>query len=298
MTNQAPFFDRLEAARHEKQSLLCVGIDPRLDRMPAEITAGRDNDVEAMLTRFGIELLEIAGPYAACFKPQIAFFEAHGLAGLRAFAAIIAEARRLELPIIGDVKRGDIGSTAAAYAQAFLTPGGELEVDAITINPYLGADSLDPFVKAAAAAQKGLYVLVRTSNPGGADLQELGVAECGSRVFQRVAAMVRSLGAPHTSAETGLSCVGAVVGATTPAALESLRGEMPDTPFLVPGYGAQGGTAAGIAPAFRADGSGAVVNASRSINYPTVADGEDWRAAVERAAKAAREDLHGARIPA
>ena len=297
MTNQAPFFDRLEAARSDKQSILCVGIDPRLERMPAEITAGREGDVEAILTRYGIELLELTAPYAACFKPQIAFFEAHGMAGLRAFAAIVQEARRRDLLVIGDVKRGDIGSTATANAQAFLAPGADLEVDAITINPYLGGDALDPFVSQAADAGKGLYVLVRTSNPGGADLQELTVGGEDTRVFQAVAAMVRALGDPHRSAATGLSCVGAVVGATTPAALDALRHEMPDTPFLVPGYGAQGGTAADVVPAFRADGSGAVVNASRSINYPAAAEGE-WRAAVERAAQAAREDLHGAGITA
>ena len=295
MATSTPFFDRLEAARRERGSVLCVGIDPRLGRMPADVTEGLDGDVEAILTRFGTELLEAAGPYAACFKPQIAFFEAHGLAGLRAFAAILKAARERGLLVIGDVKRGDIGSTAAAYAQAFLEPGGELECDAITINPYLGADALQPFVDTAAAHGKGLYVLVRTSNPGGADLQELDSG--GKAIFQHVAGLVRDLGAPHVSAETGLSCVGAVVGATTPQALEALRGEMPDTPFLVPGYGAQGGTAADVVPAYRADGSGAVVNASRSINYPT-AEAGDWRAAVERAARAAREDLHAAGIPA
>jgi len=297
MATTVPFFDRLESARRERGSVLCVGIDPRLGRMPEEITAGLDGDVEAILTRFGTELLELAGPHAACFKPQIAFFEAHGLAGLRAFAAIVKEARRRGLLVIGDVKRGDIGSTATAYAQAFLEPGGDLEVDAITINPYLGADALQPFVDMAAQHGKGLYVLVRTSNPGGADLQELGVGDTDQRVFQRVAALVRTLGAPHVSDDTGLSCVGAVVGATTPAALQALRGEMPDTPFLVPGYGAQGGTAADVVPSFRADGSGAVINASRSINYPTTEAGA-WRAAVESAARAAREDLHGAGIPA
>ena len=297
MTADTPFFDRLEAARRERGSLLCVGIDPRLERMPAEVTAGQGGDAERILTRFGTELLEHAGPHAACFKPQIAFFEAHGLAGLKAFAAICTEARRRGLLVIGDVKRGDIGSTAEAYARAFLEPGGDLEVDAITVNPYLGADALQPFVDAAARHGKGIYVLVRTSNPGGADLQELVTGDDGLRLFQRTAAMVRTIGEPHRSSTTGLSCVGAVVGATTPEALRALRGEMPDTPFLVPGYGAQGGTAADVVAAFRADGSGAVVNASRSINYPAATDG-GWRAAVERAARAAREDLHGAGIPA
>ncbi|MDJ0522730.1 MAG: orotidine-5'-phosphate decarboxylase, partial [Planctomycetota bacterium] len=161
MTMQTPYFDRLEAARSEKSTILCVGIDPRLERMPPEITSGREGDVEAILTQFGFELLELTAPHAACFKPQIAFFEAHGMPGLRAFAAVVQEARRRELLVIGDVKRGDIGSTATAYAQAFLRPGADLEVDAITINPYLGADALEPFVTQAAAAGKGLYVLVR-----------------------------------------------------------------------------------------------------------------------------------------
>jgi len=295
MTN-APFFDRLEARRREMNTVLCVGIDPRLERMPADVTAGCEGDSEAILLRFGCQLLEVAAPYAACFKPQIAFFEAHGLPGLKAFSGIVAEARRLGVPVIGDAKRGDIGSTAAAYAQAFLAPGGDLEVDALTINPYLGADSLEPFVSIAAEHGKGLYVLVRTSNPGGADLQELSVTDGEARIFQRVAGMVRDLGAAHVSPETGLSCVGAVVGATTPAALAALRAEMPDTPFLIPGYGAQGGTAADVAAGFRADGSGGVVNASRSINYPA-ADG-DWRTAVESAARAAQEELHAASIPA
>lgn len=296
MTTPAPFFDRLEAVRRERGSILCVGIDPRMERMPAEVTDGLDGDKQKTLERFGLALLEAAGPHAACFKPQIAFFEAHGLPGLNAFATILRAARERGLLVIGDVKRGDIGSTAEAYARAFLAPGADLECDAITINPYLGRDALQPFVDAAAEHGKGLYVLVRTSNPGGADLQEL-VAD-GRRIFEHTAALVRELGADHVSAETGLSCVGAVVGATTPAALEALRGEMPDTPFLVPGYGAQGGTAADVVPAFRADGSGAVINASRSINYPTVGAGEDWRVAVERAAVAAREDLHAAGIPA
>jgi orotidine-5'-phosphate decarboxylase len=293
----APFFDRLEARRLEKQTVLCVGIDPRLERMPADITKGREGDVEAILLRFGTEILEVAAPHAACFKPQIAFFEAHGLPGLRAFAGILAHARRLGLPIIGDAKRGDIGSTAAAYASAFLEPGGDLEVDALTINPYLGADSLEPFVSTAAANGKGLYVLVRTSNPGGADLQELTIDGSAQRIFERVASMVSTLGAPHCSEVSGLSCVGAVVGATSPEALSALRAQMPNTPFLIPGYGAQGGTAADVAAGYREDGSGAVVNASRSINFPTASEG-DWRAAVESAAKAAREDLHDAGIPA
>jgi orotidine-5'-phosphate decarboxylase len=281
-----PFFDRLEAARRARRTTLCVGIDPRLEQLPAHLKGG---DVERALTRFALEVLEITAPHAACFKPQIAFFEAHGLAGLRAYAALLREARAKKLLVIADVKRGDIGTTAEAYASGHLAPGGDLEADALTLNPWMGRDALAPFVKQAAAHGKGLYVLVRTSNPGASDLQDQALAD-GSRVFERAADLVASLGAPHVSAATGLSAVGAVVGATGPKASAELRARLPATPFLVPGYGAQGATAQDVAVCYRSDGSGAVINASRSIVHPPGAE-SDWRGAVERAAKAAREDL-------
>ena len=288
------FFDRIEARRQEKDSVLCVGIDPRLERIAPELREGLDgDDVERLLLRFGIEILDITEPYAVCWKPQIAFFESHGLAGLRAYVRLLDEARGRGCPIIGDVKRGDIGSTARAYAAAHLKPGADFEVDAITVNPYLGADALGPFVEAAAAAGKGIYVLVHTSNPGAADLQDLAAGTDGDRLFEKTADLVRRLGAPHVSPATGLSAVGAVVGATGPEQAAALRERLPDTPFLVPGYGAQGATAADVAVNFRTDGSGAVVNASRSIIHPDAPEG-DWRGAVERAAQAAREDLHAA----
>lgn len=289
----APFFDRLEAARVERGTCLCVGIDPRLERMPESLVTRANGDVEALLYAFGVGVVDAAAEHAACFKPQIAFFEAHGLAGLRAYARVVAEARMRGLLVIGDIKRGDIGSTAEAYAKAHLTPGAEFEVDCATINPYLGADSLAPFVDAAVAHGKGLFVLVRTSNPGAADLQERDMQ--GSPLFERVGSLVAELGAPHKSPVTGLHPVGAVVGATSPAAGAALRAALPDVPFLVPGYGAQGAGAADVVPNFRADGSGAVVNASRSINYPEVTDG-DWLASVARAAQAAKEDLRGALV--
>ena len=290
-----PFFDRLEAARQARRTTLCVGIDPRLEQLPPALRAAAGGDPERALTRFGLEVLEITAPHAACFKVQIAFFEAHGLAGLRAYAAILAEARRKRLLVIADVKRGDIGTTAEAYATGHLAPGGELEADAMTLNPWMGRDALDPFVKRAAAHGKGLYVLVRTSNPGAANLQDLALSEGGARVFERAADLVDSLGAAHVSRATGLSLVGAVVGATGPKASAELRARLPRTPFLVPGYGAQGATARDVAVCYRSDGSGAVVNASRSIVHPPLATpggaDQDWRGAVERAAAAAREDL-------
>ena len=292
-----PFFDRLEAARQERHTTLCVGIDPRLERLPDEIRETAGDDVEALLTRFGCEVLDLVAEHAACVKPQIAFFEAHGLAGLRAYAAVLADARRRGIPVIGDVKRGDIGSTAKAYAACHLEPGGDLEADAITVNPYLGADALQPFVDAAAVAGKGVYVLVRTSNPGARDLQELHLREGDRTLFEATADLVAGLGADHVSQATGLSAVGAVVGATAPAAGAALRARLPATPFLVPGYGAQGATARDVAATHREDGSGAVVNSSRSITFPDAKPGS-WREAVAEAAGAARAELYDASVPA
>ncbi|MHC5009538.1 MAG: orotidine-5'-phosphate decarboxylase [Planctomycetota bacterium] len=291
------FFDRLEAARRERHTTLCVGIDPRMERIPEEIRREAGESVEDLLRVFGQEVLRLVADHAACVKVQVAFFEAHGLAGMRAYAAILKEARGRGLPVIGDVKRGDIGSTAAAYAAGHLRSGSDLEVDAITANPYLGGDSLTPFVDAAAKAGKGVYVLVRTSNPGAADLQELSAAADGRCFYEHTADLVARLGAPHQSAETGLSAVGAVVGATAPAAGAALRAQLPATPFLVPGYGAQGATAADVARCHRADGSGIVVNASRSIIHPQAEPG-GWREAVVQAARTAREELHGASVGA
>jgi orotidine-5'-phosphate decarboxylase len=297
MSDTRPCFDRIEARRRRAGTTLCVGIDPRLERMPAEITRGIEGDVEAILVRFGIEVLDLTEEHAACWKPQIGFFEAHGMAGLRAFARLLAEARSRACPVVADVKRGDIGFTAEGYAQAYLARGSDLEVDAITVNPYLGRDALQPFVDQAAAAGKGIYVLVKTSNPGAVDLQDLRIEGSGERLYERTAALVHELGQPHVSSETGLSCVGAVVGATYAADLAALRERLPSTPLLVPGYGAQGATAADVAVAYRADGSGAVVNASRSVTYPDAPEG-GWRDAVREAARASKEDLHDAGIPA
>ncbi len=304
MMTPTPFFDIVEARRAALETTLCVGIDPRPERMPERIVKEAGPHLEDILTRFGIEVIDLTDDQAACFKPQIAFFERHGLPGLRAFARILHYARERELPVIADVKRGDIGSTAEAYAEAFLVPGGDFEVGAITLNPYLGGDSLEPFVNAAAVHSKGLYVLLRTSNPGAKDLQELDLKsddgkpndKGGERVLDRVATMIGRLGQSFVSDKTGLSHVGAVVGATAPAALTSLRAALPSTPLLVPGYGAQGATATDVAAATRADGSGAVVNSSRGIIHPQQRDGQTWRDAVRAAAMHARAELYEAQV--
>jgi orotidine-5'-phosphate decarboxylase len=291
MASSAPFFERLEQARTERKTVLCVGIDPRLDRLPPHVRKAAGDDVEVALSWFGHEILDRAAPHAACVKVQIGFFEAHGLAGLKAYVSILGEARRRGIPVIADVKRGDIGTTAEGYASAHLRPGSDLEADALTVNPYLGGDSLEPFVKVAAGTGKGVYVLVRTSNPGARDLQELVVAPDGRPLFEHVAAMVERIDARASGG--GTPVLGAVVGATAPEAGRALRARMPRTPFLVPGYGAQGATAADVAACARPDGGGIVVNASRSIIDPE-GGAADWRGAVVRAATAAKEELHGA----
>jgi orotidine-5'-phosphate decarboxylase len=288
-----PFFDRLEEARRQRATTLCVGIDPRLEQIPTEVRREAGEDVERLLARFGHEVIDLVREDAACVKVQIAFFEAHGLAGLRAYASVTREARRVGLPVIGDIKRGDIGSTATAYAAGHLARGGDLEVDAVTLNPYLGEDALEPFVAAAGKTGKGVYVLVRTSNPGAADLQELVVRDDGRALYEHAARLVGRLTRSASPGQSGLGPVGAVVGATAPEAALVLRRLMPDTPFLVPGYGAQGATASDVLAAHRPDGSGVVVNASRSIIHPAAAEGQ-WREAVVAAARQAREELHAA----
>jgi orotidine-5'-phosphate decarboxylase len=286
------FPDRLADAMRAKQSVLCVGIDPRLDKLPADVRAAAGGDAAGALERFGLEILDLVGPHAACVKPNIAFFEAYGLRGLAAYKAILAGARARGLLTIGDVKRGDLGATAEAYAEAHLAPGADFEADAITVHGFMGGDSAKPLVDAAAKSGKGLYVLVRTSNPGAKDLQDL--ATDAGPVFERMASLVRAWGAPHRG-QGGMSLVGAVVGATWPAESARLRALLPETPFLVPGYGAQGATAADVAAAFLPGARGAVVNASRSITFPTLkTPNSPWRDAVVSAARAAKEELHAA----
>ena len=285
------FADLLDDAVRQKRSPLCVGIDPRLDKIPADVRAAAKGSAGEALRRFGLEVLDLVAPYAACVKPNIGFFEAHGLEGISAYAAVLRGARERGVLVIGDIKRGDLGTTAEAYAQAHLARGGDLEADAVTVNAYMGGDSLAPWVAAAAKGGKGIYVLVRTSNPGAKDLQDLACED--GLLYERMAALVRTWGAPHRG-RSGLSLVGAVVGATWPEQARALREALPTTPFLVPGYGAQGATAADVAVAFLPDGRGAVVNASRSVTFPALPAPDasaNWREAVVAAARAARDEL-------
>jgi orotidine-5'-phosphate decarboxylase len=256
------FADRLAEATRRKGSAVCVGIDPRVSLLPQEFKPKKDTPVAhaESISAWGRALVEVVAPLVPVVKPQLAFFEALGSAGFRAYHEIVIAAQERGLLVIADAKRGDIGTTAQAYAEAHFEVVG---ADALTVNPYLGRDSIEPFAEYGKLG-KGIFVLVKTSNPGSSDLQDLRID--GVPLHTRVARLLRSMSETGRGS-SGQSHIGAVVGATHPQELVSLRAEMPHTPLLVPGYGAQGGTAADCAAAFLADGTGAVVNSSRGITF-------------------------------
>jgi orotidine-5'-phosphate decarboxylase len=259
------FADRLTAACRDKRSAVCVGIDPRVSLLPSEFKPKRDTPSEhaQAIATWARELIAVVAPIVPVVKPQIAFFEALGAAGFRAYHETVLAAQEKGLLVIGDIKRGDIGSTAEAYAEGHF---GLIGADAITVNPYMGRDSLEPYLTHCRAAGKGIFVLVKTSNPGSTDLQDLWTGD--APLSRRVAKMVKEIGSdPSLIGSSGLSCVGAVTGATFPDELRDLRAAMPTTPLLVPGYGAQGGTAADCAKAFLPGGIGAIVNSSRGLTF-------------------------------
>ena len=239
-------------------------------------------------------VIDAVGEHCVGVKLQVACFERLGGPGWEALHRVAAYARERELLVIADAKRGDIDVSAAAYAQAFFgetaTPFGTvrgLEADALTVNPLLGVDSLMPLVECARARGSGLFVLVRTSNPGARDVQELELAGGGS-VSVRLAQIVAGLGSGAIG-PAGLADVGAVVGATAPQRLEALRELMPNASFLLPGIGAQGGSVQDLAAAFRPGPAGGLVSASRSIVYAHEQHGGDPTAAAAREAASLRE---------
>lgn len=265
-----PFIDRLDAAVRRCRNPVLVGLDPRADSLPDGMLSGGKTaswvEIAAAYGRFCREVIDVVAPLVSAVKPQAAFFEQLGPAGMTVLAEVIQYAQRQGLLVIFDGKRNDIGSTATAYAEGLLGPGGQSPwgADALTVSPYLGDDSLQPFVDVARQRAGGVFVLVKTSNPGGKMLQDL-VAD-GRPLYRHVAAYVEGLAA-KTAAACGYGSVGAVVGATYPAQLAELRGEMPHTWFLVPGFGSQGGTARDVAAAFDSAGRGAIVNNSRGIIF-------------------------------
>jgi orotidine-5'-phosphate decarboxylase len=290
----AHFADRLVAAVRAKRNALCVGLDPRWDALPRKIRrrhgAGSLQAAAAAFEEFCARVIDIVAPAVAVVKLQSAFFEACGPAGFSAQLRLLQRARGLGLLTILDAKRNDIASTAAAYADAAFG-GVDWEgkthlvwnADALTVNPYLGRDSIEPFLTSARRTERGVFLLVRTSNPGARQFQDL---DCNGRpLFHHVAAAVRKWAREHLG-ESGYGDLGAVVGATYPAELSELRKLMPEVIFLVPGFGAQGGTAANVAAAFNVDGLGAIVNSSRGIICSFDPDDARWEDVIARATNA------------
>ncbi len=291
-----PFADRLAQAVRRKRTPLVVGLDPRLEMLPAELALAAPSNpqqVSAVYERFCCQVIELVAPLVPAVKPQVAFFERWGPPGLEALAGVIRHARQAGLLVLVDAKRGDIGSTAVAYAQAYLGPQAPWPGDALTVNPYLGPDTLEPFLSLAAEQGRGVFVLVKTSNRQSGAFQDLP-AEVP--LHEHVAAFVERQAA-QTTGGCGYGAVGAVVGATHPQQLARLRKLMPHAWFLVPGLGAQGATAADVAAAFDPRGLGAVVNSSRGIIYAWHQEAyahlgdKQWQEAVQQAARDTIEQL-------
>lgn len=285
------FIDRLENAIQRCGTPVMVGLDPRIDMLPEGLRPRHQDKASAAqaVSIFCREVIDVVATLVAIVKPQSAFFEQLGPSGVAALADTIRYAQQRGLLVVVDGKRNDIGSTAAAYAEAYLGRQSPFGADALTVNPYLGDDSLRPFVERAVEQQAGVFVLVKTSNPGGKMLQDL-LAD-GSPIYRRVGEHVEEL-AQRTLGQCGFGAVGAVVGATYREELAQLRARMPHTWFLVPGYGAQGATAQDVAAAFDPSGRGAVINNARGIifaytdpRYRDRALGHRWQAAIEAATR-------------
>ena len=294
------FMDDLAHAVAQRGNAVCVGLDPRWGQLPWPITTGRDDApssrAEAYLD-FCSGVIDVVAPLVPVAKPQAAFFEELGPPGMAALAEVIRYAQEKGLLVILDAKRNDVGSTAEAYARGILGRGASpWGADALTVSPYLGEDSLTPFIDVARERAAGLFVLVKTSNPGGGMFQDLETTERAGaprprRVYHHVAELVERHAAA-TAGVSGYGLAGAVVGATYPEQLAELRATMPHTWFLVPGFGSQGGGAADVAPAFDAYGMGAVVNNSRGIifaharkEYAERFGNQKWQRAVEAATR-------------
>ena len=279
------FADRLAQASRLKDSVVVLGIDPQLDA-PDALGIPRGYT----LARFCCEIVESCARSAVAVKPQLAFYEARGVEGMRAFCEVVKLARRLGLITIADAKRGDIGTTSAAYAEAFLGDG-DFSCDAVTVNPYQGIDAVMPFI-AKVGGGRGVFVLVKTSNPSSGEFQDLSAS--GRPLWESVAARVNGWGGDSVGAG-GLSSVGAVVGATYPEHARRARELMPAATILVPGYGAQGALAPDAVASARADGAGFIVSASRSLMYASrKKDGAKPVEAAAEYAEAMRLELNAA----
>ena len=257
----------------KQTSPIVIGLDPRYEIIPNTVKGKYSKDLKGVadaIIEFNKELINSVYDIIPAVKPQLAFYEMFGIEGIRAFIETCKYAKQKDMIVIADAKRGDIGSTATGYSNAFLgkTPIGEekcsiFDVDFATVNPYMGSDCIKPFVEDCKKYGKGVFILVNTSNPSSGELQDLKL-ENGEEVYTKVAKLVENWG-EELRGKFGYSSISAVVGATYPEQLENLRKIAPHTFFLIPGYGAQGGKAKDIALGFDKNGIGGIVNASRSL---------------------------------
>ncbi|MFP5211808.1 MAG: orotidine-5'-phosphate decarboxylase [Acidobacteriota bacterium] len=285
---------------------VCVGLDPDLARFPAFLLKKHGLDLSSgelsfrgaadCIVEFNRMVIDAVHLHAAIVKPQSAYYEPFGEHGVRALRETVEYAATKNLPVIMDAKRNDIGSTARKYAQAYLGPArgperGAIPSDALTINPYLGSDGIKPFVELCAKYGRGVFILVKTSNPSSSELQNLSLRDEPRTLAQQVAWLVNEWG-KSTIGRHGYSSVGAVVGATHPKDIRILRDLMPSAVLLMPGYGAQGAGAEDVKDAFKEKGLGAVVNSSRGILYPCPPDTPDFMDRVKEQARVMQEDLN------
>lgn len=307
------FADRLIEAIKKKGNPICVGLDPRLDKIPDSIKRKALNQKDKSPTTMAVDailefnkgIIDAVADIVPVVKPQIAFYEIYGHNGIWCYEQTLKYAQDKGLLTIADAKRNDIGSTAEAYAQAYLGEVAMFEneneviqpifdADSLTVNPYLGWDGIKPFIDECNKYGKGIFVLVKTSNKSSGDLQDLEMKN-GKSVYEIMGGLVDSWGADDVG-ESGYSSVGAVVGATYPEQARKLRKIMPQTIFLVPGYGAQGGSAADVKPCFNKDGLGAIVNNSRGITFAYEKQGlsaEMYAEAARTAVMEMKKDLEG-----
>jgi len=302
------FADRLLSGIKSKGSPIAVGLDPVYGRLPMVIRENKElNDeldtesaIDAIFD-YSTKVLRIIAPHVAAVKLNSAFYEKYYWEGIEAYYSLVEEANDLGLEIIGDIKRGDIPSTSEVYAQAhlanpeFTNMEDLLAPDAVTVNPYFGVDALRPFVNVASAQGKGVFAVVRSSNPEAREIQDF-TNGTGKTLYEHIAELLAKMaGETSLKGNSGYSCLGAVVGATDPEAAKKLRAIMPDSLFLVPGYGTQGGTAEAAKACFKADGTGAIVTATRSIIYAyeleKYKEESSWEKAVEQAVIDMKEEL-------
>jgi orotidine-5'-phosphate decarboxylase len=281
------FADRLHRVINEKNSRLLVGLDPHPGQIPRIFyNAYADTDKENLLFDYFKMVIDAARPFAAAFKPQIAFFEAYGLKGLSALKRLLMYLKEHGELVILDGKRNDIGSTASAYARAFLADDMDFSADALTVNPFLGSDGIEPFLK---YPDKAIFSLLKTSNPSSGEIQDL-ILKNGEPLYVHLARLITRWNETRLN-NRGFGPVGVVVGATYPDHMQKLRALLPHSIFLVPGYGAQGGSLDAIRLAFLPGGKGALINSSRMINFPKNFS-EKQHLAVETAARNARDEIN------